>query len=64
LRVSRPQITLRLKLPATRQDGIRANRGGKTKTKRKGIRREKRKNEVKERAKKGKNRIESERTKR
>src|SRR5271169_4020174 len=42
LRVSRPQITLRLKLPATRQDGMTANRGGKTKTKtkRKGIRRE------------------------
>ena len=67
LRVSRPQITLRLKLPATRQDGMRANRRGKTKTetKRKGIQREKRKNEVKkERAKKGKSRIKSERTKR
>ena len=57
LRVSQPKITLRLKLPATRQAGMKKNRGGKTKTERKGTRRGKGKNGIKsERAKKGKRR--------
>ena len=55
LRVSQPQITLRLKLPVTRQDGMKKSMVGKTKTGRKGTRQWKGENGIKggRRARKG-----------